>query len=141
MKFEELTPDHLEQIILLASEVNQDISDDDLRSRLAEMFGYDSYTCFGLFVDSELVGISSGWLTTRFYSGKQLEIDNVIVGKEFRSSGYGSEFIGYIEAWALKEGCLTVELNTYVVNSKSHKFYFNQDYNILGYHFQKVINS
>ncbi|MBL4607831.1 MAG: GNAT family N-acetyltransferase [Pseudomonadales bacterium] len=141
MEFEKLTLDHSEEIISLASEGNPDVSNADLRSRLIEMFGYSSYTCFGLFVNSELVGITSGWLTTRFYSGKQLEIDNVIVGKDFRSSGYGAEFLGYIEAWAIKEGCFTVELNTYVTNSKSHKFYFNKGYNILGYHFQKAVNS
>lgn len=100
MKFEELTLDHSEEIISLASEVNPDISIIDLRSRLTEMFSYSSYICFGLFVDSKLVAIASGWLTTRFYSGKQLEIDNIIVGKEFRSSGYGAEFPGHIEAWA-----------------------------------------
>ena len=35
---------------------------------------------------------------------------------------------------------MTVELNTYVTNDRSHKFYFNQGYSILGYHFQKELN-
>ena len=141
MDFQKLTSDHSEAIIALASDVNPDITITDLRARLAEMFCYASYTCFGFFVDAKLIAITSGWLTTRFYSGKQLEIDNVIVGKAFRSSGYGAEFLGHIEAWAIKEACLSVELNTYITNSKSHKFYFNQGYNILGYHFQKVVKA
>ncbi len=140
MDIERLTLAYAEEIMLLASDVNPDISVADLRSRLTEMFSYPSYTCFGIFVNAKLVGIASGWLTTRFYSGKQLEIDNVIVNKEFRSKGLGAEFLAYIEQWAVQEGCLTVELNTYVTNSKSHKFYFNQGYNILGFHFQKIIN-
>ncbi len=85
--------------------------------------------------------MTGGWLTTRLYSGKQLELDNVAVIEQYRSSGYGSKLLEYIEAWALNQNCLTVELNAYVSNSRSHKFYYNQGYNILGFHFQKIINS
>jgi hypothetical protein len=31
----------------------------------------------------------------------------------------------------------TIELHTYVTNHRSHKFYFYQDFKILGLHFQK----
>ena len=141
MEFRELTLDHTEAVLSLASELNPDISVECLRSRLVEMFSYKNYICFGVFVDSKLVGVSSGWLTSRFYSGKQLEIDHLIVAKEFRSKGCGAGFLRHIENWAVQAGCLVVELNTYVTNSKSHKFYFNQGYTILGYHFQKVVHS
>lgn len=140
-EFKELTINHSDSIVALASNVNPDISADELKSRLQDMFGYSNYICFGLFKNSILIGITSGWLTTRFYSGKQLEIDNVIIINEHRSKGYGSEFLRHIENWAKETGCLSIELNTYVVNSKSHKFYFNQGYTILGYHFQKAISA
>lgn len=87
------------------------------------------------------MAITSGWLTTRFYSGKQLEVDNVIVHKDYRSKGYGALLLGYIDKWAEENDCLTVELNTYVTNSPSHKFYFNQGHTIVGYHFQKVLKA
>ena len=64
------------------------------------MFSYSNYICFGLFKNSVLIGITYGWLTTRFYSGNQLEIENVIVSKEFRSKGYGAEFLRHIESLA-----------------------------------------
>ena len=141
MEFRKLALENSEEIITLASEVNPDVSRTDLSSRLEEMFNYSSYRCFGIYINFRLAGITSGWLTTRFYSGKQLEIDNVIIDNELRSKGYGAIFLKHVEGWAIKEGCLAVELNSYVVNSKSHKFYFNQGYSILGYHFQKLINS
>ena len=141
MKYNELTLQDSEAIVALASELNPGIDIHALNSRVNEMFGYANYVCFGLTVESKLVGIASGWLTTRFYSGKQLEIDNVIISNEHRSQGYGAEFLGFIEKWAIKNHCQTIELNTYVANAKSHKFYFNQGYHILGYHFQKMINT
>ena len=134
-----LTLNDSEQIIALASTINARVSMADLQSRLEEMFHYPTYCCFGLFLEGKLAGITSCWLTTRLYSGKQLEVDNVIISEGYRSQGLGAEFLAWIEEWAKGEGCLTVELNTYVVNASSHKFYFNQGYSILGYHFQKVL--
>lgn len=139
MKIELLNETYLDDILKLVADMNPGIHRDILRRRQLEMFGYSSYCCFGLFQDGKLVGISSAWMTTRFYSGKQLELDNVIVDPECRSMGFGEQLLAHIERWAGEQGCLTVELNTYVVNSKSHKFYFNQGFNILGYHFQKKI--
>ena len=103
------------------------------------MFSFDHYHCFGIFKDNNLVGLSSGWVTVRFYCGKQLEVDNLMIEPELQSKGYGKILMEYLENWAKDNGCLTVELNTYVFNERSHKFYFNQGYKIIGYHFQKSL--
>ena len=110
-----------------------------MRIYLAEMFNYPTYHCFGLWQKGKLIAMSNGWITVRFYSGKQLEVDNVIVDPEIRSQGVGKYFFAEIQQWAVENGCKTIELNTYVQNSKSHKFYFNEGYAILGFHFQKVL--
>ena len=141
MKIEELASDHSKEIVSLMNETNPDFSIKDLNARIVDMFKYPNYICFGVFVDSNLVAMTGGWLTTRLYSGKQLELDNVAVSEEFRSSGYGSMLLAHIEAWAIKENCLTIELNAYVSSPRAHKFYYNQGYNILGFHFQKKIIS
>ncbi len=139
IEFVELSLKDKSKILELARGVNTEIPMNELLNRLEEMFDYSNYYCFGLSLESRLIAISSGWLTTRFYSGKQLEIDNIIVSTEHRSKKYGEKFLAYIEVWAIQQGCLSVELNTYVQNAKSHKFYFNQRYSILGYHFQKKV--
>jgi hypothetical protein len=105
------------------------------------MFKLETYHCFGLWQKGKLVAMSNGWITVRFYSGKQLEVDNVIVDADLRSKGVGKYFFACINRWAIDNGCQTIELNTFVQNSKSHKFYFNEGYAILGFHFQKVIRA
>lgn len=127
------------EILALTSEVNCGLSHVELNNRLEDMLSCPSYICFGLLCSDELVGISNGWLTTRFYCGRQLELDNVIVASEYRGKGYGKILLAEIESWARANRCRTVELNTYVTNSGSHKFYFDQGYRILGFHFQKVL--
>ena len=139
LKFQELTPADSDAIVPLANKMRPDITAETMRVYLAEMFKFPTYHCFGLWQKGKLIAVSNGWITIRFYSGKQLEVDNVIVDPEIRSKGIGKHFFACIQAWARQNECNTIELNTYVQNSKSHKFYFNEGYVILGFHFQKVL--
>lgn len=124
-------------IIKLAIQLNPNISMEELGDRQEKMFTFENYHCFGLIEKGQLVGMSSGWVSVRFYCGKQLELDNVIISNQFQSKGYGRAFMELIEDWAKEANCKTIELNTYVQNVGSHKFYFNQGFSILGFHFQK----
>jgi GNAT superfamily N-acetyltransferase len=126
-------------IVPLANELRPDMDASLLGRYLSEMFDFPTYRCLGLRKEGKLVAMTNGWITVRFYSGKQLEVDNVIVDREFRSQGIGKYFFSCINRWAIQQGCRTIELNTYVQNSKSHKFYFNEGYAILGFHFQKQL--
>lgn len=88
------------------------------------MFTHKTNTCFGLFLKETLIGVTSGWTTTKLYSGKQLEIDNVVIDMKHRSKSYGKYFEEAICKWCKEKG---------------YKFYFNQWYEIIGYHFEKEL--
>jgi GNAT superfamily N-acetyltransferase len=139
MEFRELSRDDTAAIIPLANQLHPTIDAEIIGGYLAEMFNLPTYHCFGLWDEEKLVAMSNGWITVRFYSGKQLEVDNVIVDPELRSTGIGKYFFRCIHNWGVEHDCNTVELNTFVQNSKSHKFYFNEGYAILGFHFQKAL--
>ncbi len=130
---------NLEEIVTLTQHLNPEKSSKILEHRQTEMFAFNNYVCLGAFVNEQLIGVSSGWITVRLYSGKQLEVDNVIIDPSQQSSGLGAQFLELMEDWARENDCETVELNTYVQNGRSHKFYFKQGYEILGFHFQKNI--
>lgn len=132
----ELGRENIDGILPLASELNPDIPDHILRERLEEMFSL-SYKCFGAYLDGKLIGICGAWITTRLYSGKQIELDNLIIAHEYRSKGFGSRFLDAIDQWAKEQGCLSCELNSYIANSRSHKLYLNRGFQTLGYHFVK----
>ena len=139
LTFEILTVENIAEISVLGKQLNPKMTLEQIQNLLKEMFTLSTYRCFGLFLNKKLVGISSGWITVRFYSGKQLEVDNVTIENSLQSKGLGKQFFDFIENWAKENGCETIELNTYVQNSKSHKFYFNLGYSILGFHFWKHI--
>lgn len=139
MKLINLNLSHLDLMLQLTLQLNPDLDKDILSKRQRAMFEFENYYCFGCFEQDQLIGISSGWMTVRLYSGKQLEIDNFVMDVSIHSKGHGKQFLELIEVWCKTQDCETVELNTYVSNYRSHKFYFNQGYKILGFHFQKLI--
>ena len=114
------------------------IQDDLLKERLNAMFD-QNYECHGIYDDSnrKLIGIFGLWFAIRHYSGKTCEPDHVYIIPEYRSKGLGKWVFKWIFAYAKEKGCQTSELNSYVSNYPSHKFYLNNGYEILGYHFLK----
>lgn len=128
-----------ENITFLLQQLNPQLELALIKKRQKEMFQFDNYICFGLYLNDTLIGITCAWIMVRIYCGKQIEIDNVILDSNHQSKGYGNVLLNYIEKWAIDNDCETIELNTYVQNSRSHKFYFNNDYKILGFHFQKKL--
>lgn len=139
ISFEELDITYLQDIIPLIQVLNPNKSADEISQNMQEMFTFSNYKCFGLFDGEKLVGLTSAWITVRFYSGKQLEMDNFVVDSGRQSSGYGKMIVDFVEEWAKNNDCKTIELNTYVANSRSHKFYFFRGFSILGFHFQKKL--
>ncbi|MFR0679201.1 GNAT family N-acetyltransferase [Dysgonomonas mossii] len=135
--FKILSSKDIPEISILGQQLNPSLSTDQILGRLTQMFEYPNYRCFGLYIGQELMGIVSGWITVRLYSGKQIELDNAIIESSVQSQGLGKFFFDSVEAWAKQNQCCTIELNTYIENSKSHKFYFKEGYSILGFHFQK----
>lgn len=139
IEFKILSIKELNEISVLGQQLNSKLTLEQIQLYLNQMFEQPNYICFGVFLKEKLIGISSGWTTVRFYSGKQLEVDNVIIDSNVQSKGIGKQFFQFIENWAKENDYKTIELNTYVQNSKSHKFYFNLGFSILGFHFWKNI--
>lgn len=128
-------------IIPLVHELNDGkVSKDDLKVRFEEMSN-QNYECAGIFDDDTLIGVAGLWFCTRHYIGKSVELDHVFIKPEYRGSGLGKSFMGWIQNYTQSKGCKSLELNTYVQNYPSHKFYYNEGYEILGYHFLKKIDS
>ena len=129
----------LSTILPLVKILNPDIDEAVLARRLEEMLG-QGYQCAGAYVEGRLVGICGLWTATRFYCGKYLEPDNVVVHPDFRSLGVGQTLMAWVYDYARAQNCEVVELNSYVGSPRAHKFYFGEGFGILGFHFQKKLD-
>lgn len=115
-----------------------EVSDEVLQERFEQMFD-QNYECHGIYWEGELVGVFGLWFMTRHYAGKSCEPDHIYIDDQFRNKGIGRKLFEYIDHYAREKGCETSELNSYVSNYRSHKFYLNLGYEIKGYHFLKKL--
>lgn len=120
------------------AQLNKDMTREIFEQRLEPMLAR-GYRCAGVFDDTtgECLGICGFWIGWRFYCGKYVDLDNFVVSEAHRSRGVGKILFRWIEALAERESCAVSVLDSYVTNPASHKFYFREGYQILGYHFVK----
>ena len=119
-------------------QLNTETPKELLEERLVEMTT-QNYECAGMYDAKKLIGICGIWYMTRHYIGKSMEVDHVVIDNNYRGKGLGKVFFSWIYEHAKQKGCEATELNAYVNNPKSHKFYYNEGYDIYGFHFLKIL--
>jgi len=139
LSINKILKDDMDLVVPLIMELSEYQTEESLlKSRMGEMFD-QNYECFAIYLKEEVIGTFGLWFMTRHYAGKSCEIDHVFIKPIYQNRGFGKEIFEYIFKYARGKGCETNELNSYVQNFKSHKFYMNLDYVIKGYHFLKKL--
>lgn len=116
--------------------LNPAITEKTLKVRMEEM-QQQSYECVGIYMGEKLIGISGLWTMTKYYIGKIIEPDNVLILPEYQGKGIGEKMMQWIYAYGKSKGCVASELNCYVTNTAAQKFWVNQGYQIVAFHYQK----
>jgi ribosomal protein S18 acetylase RimI-like enzyme len=109
-----------------------------LETILAE---HTHYRIFGAFENGLLTGVCGAWIATKIWCGKYLEIDNLVVDPECRSSGTGTRLIGHLVEYGRENGCEIIVLDSYTSNHASHRLYHRLGFEIWGFHFVKPIGN
>jgi GNAT superfamily N-acetyltransferase len=130
--------DKLNNIIPLLRVLNEKIDEDTLKQRLEDMIR-QGYQCIGIYDQETLAGISGMWFLTKYYVGKHIEPDNVIILPQYRGKGLGEQLMKWIYEYARSQGCIASELNCYVNNHGGQKFWINEGYRVIGFHYQKML--
>ena len=139
VRIESIKAEDILDVIPLIRKINQKTPLDLLQARMKEMIELPQYECIGMYHEGELIGISGLWYSTRHYIGKTVEADHVVIDERFRNQGLGKILFDWIHEYTQSKGCGAIELNTYVENRKSHKFYYKLGYEIFGFHMLKVM--
>ena len=128
----------LDVIPLMMEYTKSKTAEEVLKERFLEMAS-QNYECAVMYDGNKLIGLAGMWFMTRHYSGKSMEPDHVYIADGYRGRGLGKRFFDWMHDYAKSKGCNSSELNTYVQNYPSHKFYYNEGYEIYGYHFFKTL--
>lgn len=127
-------------IIPLLRVLNGTISEHTLRERLADMVA-QGYKCAGSYLDGRLIGICGMWILTKYYVGRHIEPDNVVILPEYRSKGLGKRLLAWVYEYGRSQGCVASELNCYLTNERGQVFWEQEGYNKIGYHYQRAIEN
>ena len=99
-----------------------------------------NYGQVGVFDCDRCAGMTGYWIGTKLWCGKYIELDNVVVSKDYRRRGIGEQLFSFFEQKAKDEGCTMLALDTYTDNFESHKFFYSQGYVPRGFHFINVLD-
>lgn len=133
-----LAKQELAIILPLVQILNPDVAPDLLAQRLQDMVE-QGYQCVAVFSDDDCVGVAGIWQGTRFWCGRYLDVDNVVVDPAYRGSGIGRQLMGWVEQYARQQGCEIMVLDAYVTNHSARRFYERMGYQVLGHHFVKSL--
>ncbi len=135
--FKIIVPSEILTILPLLEELGSaNISEATRIERLQEMVT-QNYECVGLYDGDLLIGICGLWFMTRHYAGKSAEADHVIITSGYQGKGLGKKLMQWVYDYVQSKGCVWIELNTFVHNFPSHKFYYNEGFVSKGYHMVK----
>jgi GNAT superfamily N-acetyltransferase len=133
-----LAPDEWVDTLPLIQLLNPKLAPEVLIDRMMQM-GPLGYHCVGVFDGERLAGCCGFWVLVKYYVGKHIEPDNVIIHPDYRSHGLGAQMISFLEQYAREIDCDALELNVYMVNAAGQKFWMNQGYRTIGFHMQKQL--
>lgn len=123
---------------LLSQLGNYQVKQELLSERLTEMVT-QNYDCIGIYDGDILIGCCGLWFQTRHYAGRSIEMEHVIIDETYRSQGIGAQLLDFVYKYAISKKCNWVELNAYLENIPSHKFYNKHGFVAKGYHFVKEL--
>lgn len=122
----------------LLQQLSPKLTTERLDFMLDDMLAH-GYQLLAVWNQNECVGVSGFWVSTKLYSGRYLEMDNVVVESAWRSKGIGKLMVDYLTKLARREGCRFLMLDAYLENEKAHQFYEREGFGKRGYHFMKKI--
>ncbi|MEI7927570.1 MAG: GNAT family N-acetyltransferase [Verrucomicrobiales bacterium] len=131
-----LAPSDLDSAVRLLAQLNPEVPAKTVRRRFETILtDHPHYQAYGAYSDTTLVGLAGGWVATKVWCGLYLEIDNLVIDPEHRSSGIGTILLNALEQRGKELGCNILVLDSYVSNSPSHRLYHRLGYEIRGFHF------
>ncbi len=138
----QLTTTDLAKASELLHTLNTDTPLPLIHERLATILrDHPHYHIAGAFSGDRMLGVCGAWIATKIWCGRYLEIDNLVVDPDTRSSGVGTLLIEHFQTIGRENDCNLLVLDSYTSNHASHRLYHRLGFEIWGFHFVKPIGN
>jgi GNAT superfamily N-acetyltransferase len=129
LKIRSPEPGDSESLAVLAGELGYPASAAEMKARLRAI---KPSADNAIFVAQAPTGDVIGWIhvsVTRLLEVPlRAEVNGLVVGEAYRSSGAGARLLDEAEAWARKKKCVNMSVRSNVIRDRAHKFYERQGY-------------
>lgn len=140
MKLKECTTkEEMLQNFEIVKEMYPNITLEEYSSELDVMIP-NNYGQIVIFDGETCAALSGYWIGSKLWCGKYMELDNVVVSKNYRRKGLGEQLFQYAEEKAKSIGCTMLALDSYTDNFEAHKFFYQQRYVPRGFHFINILD-
>ena len=116
-------------LAVLAGELGYPTASEEMKARLRAI---KPSADDAIFVAQTPTGEVIGWIhvsVTRLLEVPlRAEVNGLVVGEAYRSSGAGARLLDEAEAWARKRKCVSMSVRSNVMRDRAHKFYERQGY-------------
>ncbi|MET4084017.1 GNAT superfamily N-acetyltransferase [Pedobacter sp. UYP30] len=99
----------------------------------------EGYNLLYICEKEKTVAIAGYRIFTMLYCGKMLYIDDLSTLESCRGKGYASSLLKHLYELAKKENCISIQLDSGSARTTAHKLYFEEDFTISAFHFNKTI--
>lgn len=131
----ELGDPRVPEALTVMHQLRVDRSVEDLRRLLAEGRERSGYRLLALFDGGACRAVAGFRVLTSFAHGRYLYVDDLVTDEPWRSHGYGERLEARLAELARAEGCEAIRLDSGVVRSRAHRFYFRRGYAIESFNF------
>jgi GNAT superfamily N-acetyltransferase len=91
-------------------------------------------------VDEKIIGFGSLSVKNNLWQEGFLgHVDELVVDKEYRGRGIGTQLLEHVISLARRKGCLRIELDTAFHREEAHQFYERHGFENRGYIFSKML--
>ncbi len=108
-----------------------------LREIIDKMHENQETFYIGLLVDSLEMGFCEFNITYQLWDEKICYINHLIVKKESRGMGLGTQILDFVMNFAEREKCEGIELRSDLFRKKAHTFYYKKGFGIDCFNFRK----
>lgn len=100
-------------------------TEDDFVARVTRM-GQQGYRILAAWEHGEVVALAGYRLQENLVYGKFLYVDDLIAAEKSRSQRWGAHLLTRLTAYAEREACIKLVLDTGLTNALAQRFYFRE---------------
>jgi GNAT superfamily N-acetyltransferase len=87
----------------------------------------------------EVCGVAGFRVNENLVSGKHIYIDDLVTDQKHRSKGFGNAMLTWVADYAKTIGCHELHLDSGIKRHSAHRFYLRERFDIVYFHFKKMI--